>query len=237
VIALAKRMIPEGIKTAIKSRIRNARLRLLFRELSTRRTHEGLTKSDLERFRVAHGNTGYSADSEYLLEIARQATKADGPILECGSGVSTLVIGMIASRSGIRVISLEQDERWGDAVTRDLQLLGISSVEVIRVPLVSYGSYDWYDIDAEQLPHHFYRVFCDGPTSCKGWRFGVVPVLGQLGIGFDALVCDDADDPASASTLMRWESEFGLSVERRVGMQGELAICRPATGTRCSIST
>ena len=230
-IRLAKRMIPESVKVAIKSHVRDVKLRLVFRELLSREASEALTQSELERFRVAHGNIGFSGDSEYLLEIARQTAKADGPILECGRGVSTLIVGLIASRRGIPVISLEQDEGWRDAVTRDLRLLGIPDVTVLRAPLVSYGSYEWYDIDSFQLPHHFVRVFCDGPTSCRSWRFGVVPVLGQRGIGFDEIVCDDADDPASASTLERWGAEFGLSVERLAGAKGELAICRPVMGT------
>ena len=65
-------------------------------------------------------NGTWSAGEEYLLTCLKTALKTDGPILECGSGLTTIVIGAMAQKLGKIVYSLERMETWGEKVTKYL---------------------------------------------------------------------------------------------------------------------
>ena len=59
-------------------------------------------------------------------------------------------------------------------------------------------------------------VICDGPpSSTRGGRFGLVPVLREnLAPGFRILL-DDARRPGEREVLRRWASEFDLEYDVR----------------------
>jgi hypothetical protein len=66
-------------------------------------------------------NNHYSVkpeDAEVLLNLARST---DGPILECGSGLSTILLGLVAARNGNKVWSLEQKPWWAERVRSTLK--------------------------------------------------------------------------------------------------------------------
>src|SRR5678815_2448547 len=56
------------------------------------------------------GNESWSALDEYLVRCIQEASACDGNILECGSGLTTLLMGIIAKRRRIQVWSLEHNE-------------------------------------------------------------------------------------------------------------------------------
>lgn len=66
-------------------------------------------RSLIEKFRRAWGNESFSADMAYLSEIVSRVERSTAPILECGSGVTTLVAALIGERRNLTVWSLEQD--------------------------------------------------------------------------------------------------------------------------------
>jgi hypothetical protein len=55
----------------------------------------------LAGMRSAWGNDGWSADLEYLRAVADRMRGVTGPVLECGSGLTTIVMGVLAERRGV----------------------------------------------------------------------------------------------------------------------------------------
>src|SRR5690554_2949016 len=68
----------------------------------------------IRNLRYSWGNSGFSAKSEYINTLIKYSKKTDGLILECGSGLSTLLIAPIAKMKGIKMISLEHNEFWAN---------------------------------------------------------------------------------------------------------------------------
>lgn len=160
------------------------------------------------------GNESWSAQHEYLAECIRHAAKADGPILECGSGLSTLLIGIIAKRRGLRHIALEHSADWAAKLQSHLNKYSIDSVALLQSPLKNYGEFSWYDVPSGSMPAEFSLVICDGPPGAtKGGRFGLVPVMrDKLGPGC-VILLDDAARSHEMEIAHRWEPELQTSIE------------------------
>src|SRR5690349_1161547 len=84
------------------------------------------------------GNT-WSAQLEFLESSLRETRAGDGNILECGSGLSTVLIGAVAQAKGLRVWSLEHDPTWAERVRQALRKYRIDAVTVCMAPIRSYG--------------------------------------------------------------------------------------------------
>ena len=167
----------------------------------------------LRRLSAAWGNEGFTARPEYVEAVARQAAITDAPILECGSGVTTLVLAAVAGRRGIRVCSLEQDAAWAARVSRRLAAVGLKGNSVLVKPLVRYDGYDWYGRADEISELQFGLVVCDGPSGdTPGGRYGLLPRMkSQLAPGA-LILLDDALRESEQSVLRRWLAEGCASV-------------------------
>jgi hypothetical protein len=183
------------------------------------------TRASVSLLRYAWNNDKFSADVDYLMAVAREAERVRGPILECGSGITTLLLGIIAQRRGIEVCTFEHDAKWWAAAKGVLDRCQIHSVRVLQTPLRSYGEFDWYTAP-EGLPS-FDLVICDGPPgSTRGGRHGLLPVMrSRLGEGCTILL-DDAHRPEERSILSRWTSEWGAQANYVRGATGEFAVVR-----------
>ena len=72
-----------------------------------------LNASDLfARLRYGWGNEGWSAPEGYLRDCVREAIFCNESILECGSGLTTILIGVVAEQYGREFVSLEHSELW-----------------------------------------------------------------------------------------------------------------------------
>src|SRR6187399_1286181 len=79
-------------------------MRRLMREVSP--ASENFDSELLSDLVNGWGNS-WSARHEFLDACLQHTRKADGPILECGSGLSTLLVGALAQKLGKSVWSLE----------------------------------------------------------------------------------------------------------------------------------
>jgi hypothetical protein len=121
----------------------------------------------------------WSVQTEYLDACLREARTTTGPILECGSGLSTLLVGAVAQSRGTRIWSLEHEPKWAETIQKYLRKYRIFSVTVSLAPIRSYGDFDWYALPSLQtLPGKISMVICDGPPGgTRGGRYGLVPVM------------------------------------------------------------
>jgi hypothetical protein len=166
------------------------------------------------------GNVGWSAPSEYLVRCVECALASEGPSLECGSGLSTILVGAVAAKMGYTHWVLEHTQGWADRVQACLRKYGVDSVASCTKPLRDYGEFVWYDPPLESMPDEFALVVCDGPPSdTRGGRYGLVPIMKErLGPGCIVLL-DDAIREHEQLTAMRWEAQLGARVWTREGVK------------------
>jgi hypothetical protein len=162
----------------------------------------------LRRLHAGWSNEGWSGETMYLEAVWREALKARR-VLECGSGLSTVIMGKVARETGAEIWSLEHMPAWKDKVNGVLSNLGLPN-RVVEAPMKSYGEYEWYTLPSN-LPGDFDLVICDGPPSAtKGGRYGLVPVCADRIAGAKILL-DDTERPEEQAVMQRWEKEFGFS--------------------------
>lgn len=212
--------MPAGLKI-LAARIREP-LRAGWREYRLHRAlHQlvslphGLTPTpeDLISLRRLWGNEGFSADVAYLGEVAAQAVSTPGPVLECGSGLTTLLLGCLAGRRGIDVWSLEHSPEWHARVSAVLQRHAIPRVRLCLAPIEDYGAFSWYRAPVAEMPHDFRLVVCDGPPDATpGGRYGLMPLLKERFANDVVILMDDATRRNEAEALRRWQAETSLAV-------------------------
>ncbi len=120
------------------------------------------------------GNESWSALNEYLACCIQHSLVMNGPILECGSGLSTILGGIIAKKRGQIYWALEHKSDWAAKVQRYLNKYKIDSVVLCEKLLKDYGTFCWYNPPLKSMPGNFALVICDGPpASTKGGRYGL----------------------------------------------------------------
>jgi hypothetical protein len=190
-------------------------LLLLLRNLQTADLNQVLDPKQLRRLRWAWANPN-SADVEYLAAVANAAATTEGAILECGSGLSTVVVGVIAIRKGRTFTSLEHSAWWSRSVRSSLKVAGASAVDYQVKPLRSYEGFEWYDPQGlEGREGDITLVICDGPpATSQGGRYGLMPVLSTKLSDSGSIFLDDYGRLSEESVVSRWEAEFGWSLEQ-----------------------
>lgn len=160
------------------------------------------------------GKSG-SAQHEFLSASLQHARETDGPILECGSGLSTVLLGAVAQSRGIRMYSLEHEPKWATRVQKYLRKYRINSVSMCVAPIRSYGDFDWYSLPSIQtIPPRLSLVICDGPPgNTRGGRYGLVPVMLEK-LREDCIVLlDDGARDGERSIASRWGQMLGGNPE------------------------
>jgi len=162
------------------------------------------------------GNASWSALTEYLEACVRHADEARRGILECGSGLSTLLVGAVAQRNNVPYFALEHSKQWTEQMQRALKQFGLDQVQLHEAQLHDYGEYEWYSTPAALSGKEFDLVICDGPPGVtKGGRYGLVPVMQpQLADGC-LILLDDAHRDEEKTIARRWQSALCASVEVR----------------------
>lgn len=141
----------------------------------------------------------WGAQEEVLMLCAILGRKSQGPILETGSGLSSVVLGASTKN---RVVCLEHDPRWCQETERLLSLAQLDNVEIVDCAIED----GWYK--TPDLPE-FTLALNDGPPRMLGDRkqffdgFGYIPTV----------ICDDADEKGYGDWLVNWGREHGRKVD------------------------
>jgi hypothetical protein len=205
------RLLPVRLKDAIRARLRDRILRRSLRQLTSMPPGAQPDRALLEAIRAGWGNLDYSADTAFLAEMLRLLSAGRGPVLECGSGLSTILMGMVAATRGFDTWSLEHDPYWFGRVGQALRKQRIGAVNLVLARLRRYDGYCWYDAPFDGMPRDFQLVICDGPPeSTPGGRYGTLSLLRPHLAPGAVLLLDDADTPSGRSVLRRWRGDFGV---------------------------
>jgi len=222
-MALIKKILPGSFKEKIKSINRERRLAAAMRQL----TSSGPTTQILAELESAWGDDGFRAVGGYVEEVAHWATEARGPVLEIGSGLTTLILGALVGSRGLPVWTLEHHPEFFSYTEETLRPHGLRNVHLTLAPLRDYGEFCWYDPPLDKLPRDFSLVIADGPPGeVKGGRFGLLPALRSHFAPGVVVLLDDAEREKEKAVLQKWESEYGLAHQSRSRNGKAWAICR-----------
>lgn len=179
--------------------------------------NEPIKKSLLKKLIYAWGNQGFSAQTDYLESCIHYVKASDGSILECGSGLSTILLGIIAQKKGLKIVSLEHAPAWAQKVNHQLEVLGLNNCTILSQPLIDMGEFSWYDIDKENFPLNSIEVIiCDGPPAdTKGGRFGLVPVLREYITSGTKILVDDVIREQEQEMIKAWSLLIAFQEERK----------------------
>jgi predicted O-methyltransferase YrrM len=151
-----------------------------------------------EVFRYANNN--YAADPSVLALCVGLARKCRGPIIETGSGLSSVLMALVNDSP---VYSLEHNDHYAKQTLRWAEEAGAPNVGLCCAPLLDF----WYDIDRFDLPDKFTLGFCDGPPRMFGTRMRFFEVLGDR---CSAILVDDIKtDNNFARSVREWAEERG----------------------------
>lgn len=220
-----KRWVPRSWKRAAKEAIRDRAFRRAVQRVAGLASGETPSREVLQRLQFGWGNEGFAAQTEYLEEVARMAATTSGPILECGSGLTTILMGLLAGRRGVETWSLEHIPDWRARVVYALEQFEIARAHVCSVVMRDYEGFAWYDAPLAKLPKEFQLAICDGPPGeTHGGRYGLLPVLGDRLPAGSVILFDDANRKGEAEVLQRWTAEARMDVSMRKAGDGSFAV-------------
>jgi predicted O-methyltransferase YrrM len=211
IIPKTARVLKNRVKASVRNYQFNRALERIGREAPTKVPDRKI----IEDLFFASENQSYGADPEYLDEVVRQSATTSKPILECGSGLTTILLGLFAGARGVPVWSLEHDPEWSESTAAMMSRYKIENIQLLLSPLRSYGNFSWYDPPLDRMPKHFGMVVCDGPPkkSTTGDRYGLLPVMrDRLGSG-SVILLDDVEKQNPDPVLSRWLEEVPASYQ------------------------
>src|SRR5215475_13344481 len=95
-------LIPLRIRCLLRDQCLRFQFRMCARSLMS---GAPVTKDLLAELIRTWGNEEWNADPPYLLAVCEAASRVNAPILECGSGLTTILLGIFAARRGVQVMS------------------------------------------------------------------------------------------------------------------------------------
>jgi hypothetical protein len=154
-------------------------------------------------------------------------------VVECGSGVSTVVLGrLLRERGDGSVTGVEHDGRWAALVRELLRREGLEQIaRVVHAPLE--GEPPWYARGAlGALPDEVDLLVVDGPPACAAGegdrRAPALPFFAPRLVAGATVVLDDVHRPGEREVIGRWEARtpWRFDVDEAAGV----AVGAAATG-------
>ena len=180
-----------------------------------------------------------AASPDLLLLLCREVLLTKPRlIVECGAGVSTLVMGYLLEKNGQgQMVTLEHDPVWAERVARQVTEHQLEAyVKVVYAPLVEQSiagkSYRWYDAEVYQpylAKDAIDLLFVDGPPdySHPEARFPALPCLRHRFSPDCVIVMDDTERQEEANAARLWAKELDYQLDFFVHLEKGAAILRP----------
>jgi predicted O-methyltransferase YrrM len=157
-------------------------------------------------------------------------------IVECGSGISTLLIAAMLKQNGIknRFCSIDHNSEWLDLLRGKLDANNTSDyVELIHAPLTQTTegweqNAMWYDTDALEGclgDKPIDLLFIDGPPANDGKnpysRYPALPYFYARLADNATVILDDSCRKPERDIAKRWNSDYGLNLKQAI-LKGDI---------------
>ncbi len=171
-------------------------------------------EGDYEELLRFAGNS-WAADAGVLAGISRIARQCRGPIIETGSGMSSVVMAAMTDQ---QVYTLEHLEHFAATTSYWAQLAEVRNLNIGCAPLKDF----WYDIEKFELPRKFALGFCDGPPRLYGTRHKFLELIAPR---CQVVVLDDVSSDARYQRIV---NEYAAHNGMEVTMLGRSAMLAKA---------
>jgi hypothetical protein len=154
---------------------------------------DGVVKPEIwEVLAGRSGNYPWCAPEAMMASVWEMAKAATGPVLEVGSGLTTIIMGI----AGAEVHTLEHDLGWLRKTRKLIERYELTNVHLYYAPLREYpDGTAWHEVPAG-LPDSFDLVVCDGPPRTLADRRALWTLLPDAIKDADWIV-DDVDGEPS----------------------------------------
>ena len=152
-------------------------------------------------------NNPWGAQRDTLSLAVLLARKARGPIIETGSGLTTV---LMAAATDETVWCLEHSPVHAARLREMAAHAGVRNIALVTCPLRE-GWYAPADEDWAEMPRKFAVGLVDGPPRLLGDR---MRFFDHFGDRVKVILADDADDRGYAEKLEAWAEGKGLEMRR-----------------------
>lgn len=158
---------------------------------------------------------GWAGSPDFLLRVAEEvSSRRPMVVMECGSGVSTIVIARCLQLNGVgHVYSLEHQEEYAEKTRAMLAKHELTSyATVIDAPLTTqHTETPWYDEGA--IPEGLGPIellVVDGPPARTAplARLPALPRLRHKMADQFLVMLDDADQPDEQAIVSKWQQQY-----------------------------
>ena len=169
--------------------------------------------SNPEASRPSFGTWAIEPD---IAQLIVQEVEGKHTVVECGSGLTTLVIAeRLRSRGTGRLYTLEHDPTFAEKTKAHLEAAGLGDwVELINAPLVDQTfcgrRVSWYSEPAigPRLPAEIDLLVVDGPPGLTPWaRWPAVEVLHERLAPGAVVLVDDGRRRSERRAAFRWQAD------------------------------
>ena len=165
----------------------------------------------IEAFK-AYGNK-FAAQADLLQLVAGLARQSDAPILEIGTGLSSIILAAATKQP---VFCVEHDDGFARQLEQMVSIAGVKNISLVTAALKD----GWYDIAPDELPSSFGLAFVDGPPREGNDR---MRFFDKFGDRCKVILVDDADHLPFAAKLRTWAA----SRNREIKIDGRSAVILP----------
>ncbi len=157
---------------------------------------------------------GWAASPDFLTNLCDYIEEhRPAVIVECGSGVSTIVAARFLQRQEIagHILSLDHDAVFAGKTADNLRRLGLGNyATVCTAPLTALDlngvTYQWYDLSGVDLPAAIDLIVVDGPPmpiAGEEGRYPAGPMLAGRLTSNGAMLFDDTHGPGEKRLIER----------------------------------
>jgi predicted O-methyltransferase YrrM len=175
------------------------------------------------------GNASMAAGLEYASYCAAEGLNGHKQVLECGAGLSSLLIAATGKKNNTEITSFDDHPFWAGKMQQMAIKFGLDNLRVLHTPIKDYGKFEWYDYSNKPLPEKFDLVLCDGPPGeTKGGRFGLFPCMESQFHNQTKIVLDDYGRQGEKDVALKWEIRYGWKVTQTFGKKPFAILEKPA---------
>lgn len=171
------------------------------------------SKELIKKLVYGWGNQGFSAQIDYIDTCISNTLNTNGLIFECGSNLSTILIGIIAKKQGRKMVSFEHIDFWANRIQKELDKNNLDSNQIFVRQLKDYGNFSWYNIDGLEF-EKIGLCICDAPPgNTKGGRRGFLFLFKDYLLSGAVILVDDTIREDERNMIIEWEKIRPIEVE------------------------